>query len=95
MRSVVAPSAARSTFCASGNAMRTVSLRLPDELERRVAALAKRRRTSRSEVIRAALEAFEPPSAPSFTASAADLLGTVDGPKHLSSAPRCTADYGK
>jgi hypothetical protein len=75
--------------------MRTVSLKLPDELERRVSALAKRQRTSRSQVIRAALEAFEPPSALSFTASAADLLGAVDGPKDLSLAPRHMAGYGK
>ncbi len=74
--------------------MRTISLKLPDELDQRLETLAKRRRTSRSEVIRAALEAFEPARAESFTAAAADLVGSLVGPKDLASAPRHMLGYG-
>ena len=74
--------------------MRTISLKLPDDLDRRLASLAKRQRVSRSEVIRAALEAFRPDEPESFAAAAADLAGCVTGPKDLSSSARHLADYG-
>ncbi len=74
--------------------MRTISLKLPDVLEQRLDTLAKRRRTSRSAVIRAALEAFEPAHAQSFTAAAADLVGSLSGPKDLASSPRHMSGYG-
>ena len=75
--------------------MRTISLKLPDDLERRLSFLAKRRRTSRSEVIRAALEAFEPVRATSFTEAAGDLVGSLEGARDLSTSERHMAGYGK
>lgn len=74
--------------------MRTISLKIPDDLDRRLAGLAKRQRVSRSHVIRAALEAFRPEQPESFAAAAADLAGCASGPKDLSTASRHMADYG-
>lgn len=74
--------------------MRTISLKLPEELERRLDALAKRERKSRSEIIRAALEAFEPARPLSFTQAAGDLVGSVEGPEDLSTADHHMAGYG-
>jgi predicted DNA-binding protein len=68
--------------------VRTLSFKLPDELARRLDALAKRRRTNRSEVIRAALEAFDPARGESFTVAAADLVGSLVGPKDLATSGR-------
>lgn len=75
--------------------MRTISLKLPEDLDRRLSAIAERRRTSRSEVIRAALEAFEP-AAPvtSFTKAAGDLVGCVEGATDLSTSARHMSGYG-
>jgi predicted DNA-binding protein len=78
-----------------GNTMRTISLKLPDELDRRLARLAKRRQMTRSEIIRAALDAFDPETAESFTAAASDLVGAIDGPRDLASSPRHMTGYGK
>lgn len=75
--------------------MRTISLKLTEELEVRLALLAKQRRTSRSEVIRAALEAFEPLRVTSFAAAAADLVGSVEGPRDLSTSKRHLEGYGR
>jgi len=74
--------------------MRTVSLKLPDDLEKRLVVLAKTLRKTKSEVIRAALEAFEPVRATSFTQAAADLVGSLDGPKDLSTSEQHMAGYG-
>ena len=87
--------ARRITIAARGITMRTISLKLPEELDRRLAALAKRRRTSRSEVIRAALEAFEPAKVTSFTEAAGDLVGCLAGPKDLSTSQLHMSGYGR
>jgi Arc/MetJ-type ribon-helix-helix transcriptional regulator len=75
--------------------MKTVSLKLTDELEARLSALAKRRNRSRSELVRSALLLFlSREDEESFAARARDLCGIVDGPRDLASNPRPLAGYG-
>jgi predicted DNA-binding protein len=75
--------------------MRTVSLRLPTELDQRVTALAEKRGTSRSVIVREALEAYANGHAESVTALAGDLVGSIDGPKDLSTAAEHLEGYGR
>ncbi len=74
--------------------MRTISVKLSEDLERRLASLAKAQRVSRSEVLRVALLAFQPELPESFTAAASDLAGCVGGPKDLSTAEKHMMGYG-
>lgn len=76
--------------------MRAVSVRLPEHLDCRLTALAKKRRTSRAQVLRDALEAFAKRSG-RLTGSdlAGDLIGSVDGPGDLSTNPKYMAGYGR
>ena len=75
--------------------MRAISLKLPDALDRRLTELAVRRKTSRSALLREALEAYACEPSRSVTALAGDLVGSLDGPKDLSSSPRHLSDYGR
>jgi predicted DNA-binding protein len=73
---------------------------MPDELAGRLAVLADRSRTSRSEILRSALERYIDNGAPNAVSpSAFDRLaaiaGTVQGPSDLSTAPRHLEGYGK
>jgi metal-responsive CopG/Arc/MetJ family transcriptional regulator len=76
----------------------TVSLKVPEVLERRLARLAERRGVSRSEVMREALERFleEKSARPdSCLAIASDLIGCVDGPPDLSHNKKRLEGFGK
>lgn len=75
--------------------MRTVSFKLPDHLDRALDELARRHRSSRSAVVRAALEALAKGGRRSVTALAHDLVGSVEGPGDLSTNPKHMADFGK
>jgi Arc/MetJ-type ribon-helix-helix transcriptional regulator len=75
--------------------MRTVSFKLPPELDDQLNELARRRCASRSAVVREALEALRADSRRSFTALAGDLVGCVEGPGDLSTNPRYMDDFGK
>lgn len=79
--------------------MRTVSLKIPDELEAKVRVVAARRGTTRSAVMRDALEAYVDAagraSAGDFAALAADLNGCIDGPDDLSVSDLHMAGYGQ
>jgi predicted transcriptional regulator len=75
--------------------MRAISLKLPDSLDRRLTELAEQRKTSRSALLRAALEAYANEPARSVTALAEDLAGSLEGPKDLSSSPRHFEGYGR
>ena len=75
--------------------MRAISLKLTDPLDRRLTELAARYKTSRSALLRAALEAYGREPSRSVTALARDLAGSLDGPKDLSSSPRHLAGYGE
>lgn len=78
--------------------MTTVSLKIPTALRRRLAQVAERRGTSRSTVIRDALEQYVEGNAgrdDSCLAIAADLIGCVNGPADLSSNKKRLAGFGR
>ena len=75
--------------------MRTVSFKLPPELDQTLTELARRRRTSRSAVVREALEAVAHSEKRSVTALAGDLVGSIKGPRDLATNPKYMADFGK
>lgn len=77
------------------SAMRTVSLKLPTSLDRQLDQLSQKRGTTRSALVREALEAYVSNPSKSVTAAAADLVGALDGPKDLSTAKRHFAGYGR
>lgn len=79
--------------------MRTISLKLPEGLEKQLAAFAKMEKTSKSEVIRRALEEYlvngGRASKRSFLTRAQDLAGCVAGPSDLSVNKEYLETYGK
>jgi Arc/MetJ-type ribon-helix-helix transcriptional regulator len=75
--------------------MRTVSFKLPAELDEALDELARRRRASRSAVVREALEALTREGKPSVVARAADLVGCLEGPGDLSTNPDYMKDFGR
>ena len=79
--------------------MKTLSLKLPDELESRVGAIARQRGSSKSEVVRSALEAYLAGEVPPFSGSAldlaGDLVGALDGPGDLSYHQKHMRGYGE
>ena len=75
--------------------MRTVSFKLPPLLVDALNDLARRRRSSRSALIREALELFAQDKRQSVTARIDALIGGVDGARDLSSNPKHLSRYGK
>jgi Arc/MetJ-type ribon-helix-helix transcriptional regulator len=79
--------------------MKTVSIKLPDTLDSRLSVFIRKRKVSKSAVIREALEAYlarESEAAPnSFLEAARDLCGHVDGPVDLSTSPKHLDGYGQ
>jgi Ribbon-helix-helix protein, copG family len=75
--------------------MRTVSFKLPTDLDRALDELAGRRKASRSAIVREALEALARGPRRSVTALAGDLVGSFEGPRDLATNPRHMAGYGK
>ncbi len=79
--------------------MKTLSLKLPDELDVRVGAVAKQRGSSKSEVVRSALEAYLAGEASPIPGSAldlaGDLVGALDGPVDLSCHEKHMRGYGE
>lgn len=69
--------------------MKTLTVRLPEELAAELEAEAERRGLSKSDIVRERLERARPeppPSLPPSLASIADLIGSVEGlPEDLSS----------
>ncbi len=80
--------------------MKTMSLKLPDELHEQVRRLAEQRGQSKSELVRTALEQFlgggngtsKPMSALEL---AGDLVGSCQGPGDLSTNKQYLEDFGK
>ncbi|MGB5082065.1 MAG: hypothetical protein WBO23_15125 [Burkholderiales bacterium] len=73
---------------------------MPESLDRKLAAVVKRRRVGKSILVREALTRYldESPAVRrgSFLELSGDLLGCVkDAPADLSSNPRRLADFGK
>jgi Arc/MetJ-type ribon-helix-helix transcriptional regulator len=79
--------------------MKTVSLKLPDELHAKLTELSRKRSKAKSEVIRAALEAYFASGAnaaePSCADLARDLIGSVEGPADLATHPKHLRGYGR
>jgi hypothetical protein len=79
--------------------VKTVSLKLPRALDAKLTAAAKRRRTTKSEVVRQALDSFlngqKPRKKGSFLEVAGDIIGCIEGPGDLSTNPEYMRDFGK
>lgn len=73
----------------------TISLKLPGPLHDALNALARRRKSSRSALVREALHAVTRAKQPSVTAAAGDLVGSLDGPADLSTNSKQLRGYGK
>lgn len=78
-----------------GGPMRTVSFKLPRRLDDALDELARRRKSSRSALVREALETLSKGKQRSVTAAVETLVGFLDGPVDLSTNPRHMAGYGK
>lgn len=75
--------------------MRTVSFKLPESLDEALTDLAKRRKSSRSAIVREALEGLAAGEQRSVTAIVDALLTPLDGPVDLSTNPKHLSGYGK
>ena len=79
--------------------MTTLSLKLPEAVAARLAAVARKRNQSKSAVVRAILDECltetESAAQGSCLEVAADLAGSVAGPRDLSSHERHLRGYGK
>jgi predicted transcriptional regulator len=75
--------------------MRTVSFKLPEDLDEAITELAKSRRSTRSALVRQALQAFARGGRGSIAALAKDLAGSVEGPVDLSTSKKHMSGYGK
>ena len=64
--------------------MRTVSFKVPEALDEALSDLARRRRSSRSALVREALEVLAASGRRSVTAAVDELVGVLDGPADLS-----------
>ena len=75
--------------------MRTVSFKLSEQLDDVLSELARRRKSSRSAVIREALEALANGKRRSVTAAVDELVAPLQGPPDLSTNPKHMAAYGR
>ena len=75
--------------------MRTVSFKLPEALDDALSDLARRRKSSRSALVREALESLAAGGRRTVTAAVDELIGPIDGPADLSTNPRHLRGYGK
>ena len=79
--------------------MKTISVKVPEELEAKLAAVAARRGESKSTLIRTAIEqliASEKDITPNSCLDLSrDLVGCVDGPTDLSYNKKRLEGYGK
>lgn len=76
--------------------MKTISLKLPNELGLKLERAARKRSQSKSEVVRAALEHFLNGDHPlSALDLAGDLVDCFEGPGDLSTNPKYMEGFGK
>lgn len=79
--------------------MKLVSIKLPLDLAEEIDAMAKRRKASRSDIIREAMVEYvvraESPSKLSALALAGDLVGSLEGPEDLATNPVHLAGFGE
>lgn len=74
---------------------RTVSFTLPEQLDDALTDLARRRNSSRSALVREALEALAAEKRRSVTAAVDALVAPLDGPVDLSTNPKHLSGHGK
>lgn len=79
----------------TGKRMRIASFKLPEELDRSITELARRRHTSRSAVVREAIERFVGEPAASAADLAGELVGCVEGPEDLSTSKAHMDGFGE
>lgn len=77
------------------NPMRTVSFKLPERLDDALSDLARRRNSSRSALVREALEDLAAGGRRSVMAAVDALVAPLDGPTDLSTNPKHLTGYGK
>jgi len=79
--------------------MRTLSLKLPDDMARILEDRARSAGTTKSEILREALAGYlaqnPPPGKGSFLALAGDLVGCLEGPGDLSYNKKYLENYGR
>lgn len=79
--------------------MKNVSLKLEEDLEQKLAVTAKLQHTTKSSVVREALERYLGDPGASRTGScldlAEDLVGRVDAPVDLSANPEYLQEFGE
>ncbi len=75
--------------------MKTVSFKLPQELDDSLTELARKRKVTRSSLVREALAAYTVARRASVTAAVDAVTSGVNGPRDLSSNPKHMARYGK
>jgi metal-responsive CopG/Arc/MetJ family transcriptional regulator len=79
--------------------MSSVSLKLPESLAAKLAAVARKRGQTKSALVRELLEQYFERNSPSSQGSCldliSDLVGCVDGPRDLSVSDRHMLGYGK
>jgi hypothetical protein len=79
-----------------GSKSELLSVKLPPRLAAKVARLARQGRTTKSEIVREAVETLRPGvTAGSFLDLANRYCGSLRGPKGLSSNPKYLSDFGK
>jgi predicted transcriptional regulator len=79
--------------------MKTLTLKLPDDLNTRLNMVSKKKGISKSHVVRKALAVFfvreEKPMEGSFLSLAEDLSGCIDAPPDLSTEKKYMEEYGQ
>lgn len=79
--------------------MKTISLKLPDDVHAKLASLSKQRGQAKSEIVRDALDAYlserKKATAVSCTDLAGELVGSVSGPIDLATNPKHLQGYGR
>lgn len=75
--------------------MRTLTVKVPIELDETITAVARRLGTTRSEVVRAALRNIADQSEVSMADLVGDLAGVVEGPSDLATNPAHMAGFGR
>lgn len=75
--------------------MKTISFKLSKELDDALTDLARKRKVSRSSLVREALAAYTVAGRASVTAAVDAVTAGVNGPRDLSSHPKHMARFGK
>ena len=73
--------------------MKTLSVKVSEPLAAKLAAMARKRRTTRSAIVREALEKYG--GTRSFAEAAAEYHGAFSGPADLSTNPKHMKGFGK